>query len=167
MQYDEYVKTVAFRLPATLVAEIRREALARGVSKSAVVRDRLSAAVPSAQIREMRFDAIADLVGSVDGLPSDLSPSGLRAGRALVRRGRSAGAVGVVVVVAAGNTGYGHIGTIAPDRAPPASTSRSTIPGNADRAITVGSTHRVRCRTRTASRIFSSKGADRRWSDEA
>ena len=67
------MKTVTFRLPAALIAEIDREARTRRVSKSVVVRDRLRSGAPAADIREARFDAIADLVGSVDGLPPGLS----------------------------------------------------------------------------------------------
>ena len=73
MQYDEVMKTVAFRLPGALIAEIEREARARRVSKSAVVRDRLRAGAPDADIREAKFDGIADLIGSVDRLPPGLS----------------------------------------------------------------------------------------------
>ena len=74
MSYDRAVKkTVTFRLPEGLIAEIEREARVRRVSKSEVVRDRLRAGAPASGVRELRFDGIADLVGSVDGLPSDLS----------------------------------------------------------------------------------------------
>ena len=64
---------------------------------------------------------------------------------------------GVVVVVAAGNTGYG---AIQPDLAAPQSAGMDlTIndPGNADLAITVGSTHRDSPHTNGVS-YFSSKG---------
>lgn len=73
MQYDAVMKTVAFRLPGALIAEIEREARARRVSKSVVVRDRLRAGAPDADIREAQFDGIADLIGSVDRLPPGLS----------------------------------------------------------------------------------------------
>lgn len=65
------VKTITVRLPEALVAEIEAESLERRRSKSDVVRERLSrAAGPRAR---NSLPAIADLVGSVDGLPTDLS----------------------------------------------------------------------------------------------
>ncbi len=64
---------------------------------------------------------------------------------------------GVVVVVAAGNTGYGYDDTI--DRGTVAAGLSLSIndPGNADRAITVGSTHRDMPHVYGVS-YFSSKG---------
>jgi hypothetical protein len=66
------MKTVSFRLPDAVVAAIEKEARARRVSKSAVVRDRLGR-----ETGEHRWttslEGIADLIGSVDGLPTDLS----------------------------------------------------------------------------------------------
>jgi Arc/MetJ-type ribon-helix-helix transcriptional regulator len=65
------MKTLTVRLPEPLVAQIEAESRERCVSKSDVVRERLSASrqrAPSAS-----FEAIADLIGSVKGLPSDLS----------------------------------------------------------------------------------------------
>lgn len=73
MQYDAFMKTVTFRLPGALIAELDREARTRRVSKSVVVRDRLRAGAPAADIREAKFDGIADLIGSVDRLPPGLS----------------------------------------------------------------------------------------------
>ena len=66
------MKTVSFRLPEALVAEIEKEAGTRRVSKSTVVRDRLGR-----ETREQQWHAaltgIADLVGSVEGLAANLS----------------------------------------------------------------------------------------------
>ncbi|HEV8448531.1 MAG TPA: S8 family peptidase [Gemmatimonadaceae bacterium] len=64
---------------------------------------------------------------------------------------------GVVVVVAAGNTGYGYADTL--DRGSVAAGLSLSIndPGNADRAITVGSTHRDMPHVYGVS-YFSSKG---------
>lgn len=64
---------------------------------------------------------------------------------------------GVVVVVAAGNTGYGFVDTTA--RGPVAAGLSLSIndPGNAERAITVGSTHRDMPHVYGVS-YFSSKG---------
>ena len=66
------MKTLTVRVPAALVAEI--EAVSRTLqrSKSAVVRERLSL-VGTQRASSAPFDAIADLVGAVDGLPVDLS----------------------------------------------------------------------------------------------
>jgi Arc/MetJ-type ribon-helix-helix transcriptional regulator len=67
------MKTLTVRLPETLVAEIEAESRGRKLSKSDVVRERLSLAARPARRRQAPQDAIADLVGSVDGLPTDLS----------------------------------------------------------------------------------------------
>lgn len=65
------MKTLTVRLPETLVAEIEAESRERRRSKSDVVRERL-ALVRRPGSRPMP-PAIADLVGSVAGLPTDLS----------------------------------------------------------------------------------------------
>ena len=67
------MKTITVRLPEPLVADIEAESRGRNVSKSDVVRERLQAATGSAQRQAAPLDAIADLIGSVDGLPADLS----------------------------------------------------------------------------------------------
>jgi len=67
------MKTLTIRLPEALVAEIEAESRQRQRSKSDVVRERLSAGAPSSA-PSTAFDGIADLVGSVHGLPADLSP---------------------------------------------------------------------------------------------
>ena len=61
------------RLPEVLVAEIEAESRARKLSKSEVVRERLSGGVRSPRGPRAPLDAVADLIGSVDGLPADLS----------------------------------------------------------------------------------------------
>jgi Arc/MetJ-type ribon-helix-helix transcriptional regulator len=66
------MKTITVRLPEALVAEIETESHERRRSKSAVVRLRLSTAA-GPRSRRAPADAIADLVGSVDALPADLS----------------------------------------------------------------------------------------------
>jgi hypothetical protein len=66
------MKTLTVRLPETLVATIESEARARDISKSDVVRERLQAAASPTR-RPAPIDAIVDLVGSVEGLPRDLS----------------------------------------------------------------------------------------------
>ncbi len=67
------MKTLTVRLPEQLVAEIEAESRGRGVSKSDVVRDRLQGRPGSARGKPESLAAIADLVGSVAGLPPDLS----------------------------------------------------------------------------------------------
>jgi len=67
------VKTLTVRLPEPLVAEIEAESRGRGCSKSDIVRERLQRASRPARGQSTPLDAIADLIGSVDGLPSGLS----------------------------------------------------------------------------------------------
>ena len=66
------MKTITVRLPEPLAADIEAESRKRKVSKSDVVRERLLVAA-SRRHRQTSSDAIADLIGSVDGLPGDLS----------------------------------------------------------------------------------------------
>lgn len=65
------VKILTVRLPEALVAEIDSEAAERRRSRSDVVRERLSRA--GRPRTRPAPPAIADLVGSVDRLPADLS----------------------------------------------------------------------------------------------
>lgn len=67
------MKTITVRLPEPLAADIEAESRQRKVSKSDVVRERLQLAAASRRRRPRSNDAIADLIGSVDGLPADLS----------------------------------------------------------------------------------------------
>lgn len=73
MSYDGRVKTLTIRLPTSLVAQIEAESRERQITKSDVVRERLGAANGRVSDRPASFEAIADLVGSVDGLPADLA----------------------------------------------------------------------------------------------
>lgn len=67
------MKTLTVRLPPALVAEIDAESRLREVTRSQVVRERLEAG-PSGRARgNKQLAAIADLIGSVDGLPADVS----------------------------------------------------------------------------------------------
>jgi hypothetical protein len=66
------MKTLTVRLPETLVAQIEAESRDRKMSKSDVVRERLSLAAGLKGRDPPSFEAIADLIGSVDGLPEDL-----------------------------------------------------------------------------------------------
>ena len=67
------MKTLTVRLPEPLVADIEAESRGRKISKSDVVRERLELAPWRRRRRTASLNAIADLVGSVDGLPSDLT----------------------------------------------------------------------------------------------
>ena len=67
------MKTLTVRLPDSLAAQIEAESRRRKLSKSDVVRERLAGAETSHQAQMAPFDAIADLIGSVEGLPGDLS----------------------------------------------------------------------------------------------
>jgi Arc/MetJ-type ribon-helix-helix transcriptional regulator len=73
MYYNCAMKLLTVRLPDGLVAEIEAEARRRTISKSDVVRERLTR--PIAKRSAAALDQIADLVGSIEGLPSDLSES--------------------------------------------------------------------------------------------
>ena len=67
------MKTLTVRLPDSVVAEIETAARARNVTKSDVIRERLSAPSTTADQRPPTLQAIAHLIGSVRGLPADLS----------------------------------------------------------------------------------------------
>lgn len=66
------MKNITVRLPEPLVADIEAESRGRNISKSDVVRERLERA-PRKRRRTASLDAIADLIGSVGGLPADLT----------------------------------------------------------------------------------------------
>jgi len=66
------MKTLTVRLPEPLVADIEAESRGRKISKSDVVRERLEFA-PRKRRRTASLNAIADLIGSVDNLPTDLT----------------------------------------------------------------------------------------------
>ena len=71
--YNRFMRTLTVRLPEALVAEIEEESRGRRVSKSDVIRERLKLPARSLRSRRTPADSIADLVGSIDGLPADLS----------------------------------------------------------------------------------------------
>jgi hypothetical protein len=66
------MKTLTVRLPDELAEQIEAESRARQVSKSDVVRERLEAGEGYGAGRPPS-DALADVIGAVDGLPADLS----------------------------------------------------------------------------------------------
>ncbi len=72
MYYIAPMKTLTVRLPEALAANIEAESRRRRVSKSDVIRERLEGGAASAR-PAASFEAIADLVGSVEGGPPDLS----------------------------------------------------------------------------------------------
>ena len=67
------MKTLTVRLPESLAAAIEAESRGRKISKSDVVRERLEQASAAPREPAMPPRAIADLIGSVRGLPVDLS----------------------------------------------------------------------------------------------
>jgi Arc/MetJ-type ribon-helix-helix transcriptional regulator len=67
------VKTLTVRLPEPLAADIEAESRERKISKSDVVRERLEVAPGRRRRRTALLHTIADLIGSVDDLPADLS----------------------------------------------------------------------------------------------
>jgi Arc/MetJ-type ribon-helix-helix transcriptional regulator len=67
------MKTLTVRLPEALAAEIEAESRGRRLSKSDVVRERLERANAVVPDSDAARGAIADLIGSVDRLPADLS----------------------------------------------------------------------------------------------
>ena len=66
-------KTLTVRLPEALASEIECELRRRKLSKSDVLRERLTGLVPRGASSNAAVDSIADLIGSVDGLPPNLS----------------------------------------------------------------------------------------------
>lgn len=72
MYYIRLMRTMTVRLPEALADEIETESRKRGVSKSDVVRERLERARKDDKLPP-HLERIADLIGSVDGLPEDLS----------------------------------------------------------------------------------------------
>jgi Arc/MetJ-type ribon-helix-helix transcriptional regulator len=67
------MRTITVRLPESVAADIEAESRERQLSMSDVVRERLAARRKTVPRRAASFDAIADLIGSVDGLPAKLS----------------------------------------------------------------------------------------------
>jgi len=71
--YIENVKSLTVRLPDQLVREIEAESRRRDCAKSDVVRERLQRGAGTTSNSSARLNLIADLIGSVDGLPADMS----------------------------------------------------------------------------------------------
>jgi hypothetical protein len=69
------MRTISLKLPGDLLAEVAREAKARHITKSVLVRESLEAALrrwPRNRAASC-YDLARDLAGSVKGLPRDLA----------------------------------------------------------------------------------------------
>ena len=71
--YAESMKSLTVRLPDQVVREIEAECHERNCAKSDVVRERLQRGAGPTPSPSTRLNLIADLIGSVDGLPADMS----------------------------------------------------------------------------------------------
>jgi hypothetical protein len=69
------MKTLTVRLPEALVAQIEAESRERKLTKSDIVRERLTRVEGSKRNLPPSYEAIADLIGSIDDprIPTDLS----------------------------------------------------------------------------------------------
>ena len=67
------MKSLTVRLPDQLATEIEAESRERHCAKSDIVRERLQRTPGLARTSSTRLNGIIDLIGSVDGLPADLS----------------------------------------------------------------------------------------------
>jgi hypothetical protein len=69
------MQTISLKLPEDLLADLEREAKARRVTKSALVREGLERVLRRPQHGESAscYDLARDLAGSVKGLPRDLA----------------------------------------------------------------------------------------------
>ena len=69
------MRSLTVRLPDRLVTEIEAESRERNCAKSDVVRERLQRGAGPTSISSAGLNLIADLIGSVDGLPAGMSGS--------------------------------------------------------------------------------------------
>ena len=69
------VHTISLKLPDNLLARLEKEAKARGVTKSLLVRESLEKALHprSPDSAASCYDLAADLAGTLKGLPRDLA----------------------------------------------------------------------------------------------
>jgi hypothetical protein len=69
------MQTISLKLPDDLLVELEREAKARGVTKSVLVRDSLETALRRRPRRGAAscYDVARDLAGSIKGLPRDFA----------------------------------------------------------------------------------------------
>ena len=71
--YIQSMRSLTVRLPDQLVKEIEAESRERNCAKSDVVRERLQGGAGPTSSSAARLNLIADLIGSVDSLPADMS----------------------------------------------------------------------------------------------
>ena len=83
------MKTLTVRLPDSLVADIERESQTRRLSKSDVVRERLIRRRHRLSSQPSMMELCGDLLGSVRGLPADLSANKKKYLPALIRAKKS------------------------------------------------------------------------------
>lgn len=69
------MRTISLKLPEDLIADLQREAKARRVTKSGLVRESIEAALHSRSSHGAAscYDLARDLAGAVKGLPRDLA----------------------------------------------------------------------------------------------
>ncbi len=67
------MKSLTVRLPDRLVKQIEAESRERHCAKSDIVRERLERGAELTSNSSARLTLIADLIGSVDSLPADMS----------------------------------------------------------------------------------------------
>jgi hypothetical protein len=67
------MKTLTVRVSDRQAAELEAESRARKISKSDIVRERLDNGKQSTSDAPKFYQDIADLIGSIDGLPTDLA----------------------------------------------------------------------------------------------
>jgi hypothetical protein len=72
MSYNQSMKSLTVRIPDELVDRLEAEAKRRKMSKSDIVRERLSQA-PDAPVKTDWSEVLTKVVGSVEGLPRDVS----------------------------------------------------------------------------------------------
>ena len=72
--YASVVQTISLKLPDDLLAQLEREAEARRVTKSTLIRESLEKALcPQSRAGKLScFDLARDLAGAVKGLPKNL-----------------------------------------------------------------------------------------------
>jgi Arc/MetJ-type ribon-helix-helix transcriptional regulator len=88
LSYIITVKSLTIRLPESLVTEIEQESQSRQVSKSDVVRERLRQPQRTTPAPGSMKAVAGDLVGSIRGLPADLSSHKKQYLRELIHAGK-------------------------------------------------------------------------------
>jgi len=68
------MQTISLKVPEDLLAQIEKEAKARGITKSLLVRESLDKALRQTQPGAAScYDLARDLAGTVKGMPADLA----------------------------------------------------------------------------------------------